>query len=225
MVRTVMRNDASPSSRNVSPSDCSAVVLAAGLSSRMGTINKLVLSVHGRPLLLHVIDAITHAGIDRVVVVLGHEQKLVEPCLDSIAVTETDSTGISFVINSDYKKGQASSVTCGLNALSDARGPTLICLGDQPLIKVEHLRVLIEAYNRRKQEHIVIPRVNGQRGNPIIISEQVRQRVLSETHNPDCRRYIDNHPQELLWLDTPETAYITDLDTPEDVQQFLQTKC
>jgi len=203
-----------PKTITVEPSQVSAVVLAAGLSSRMGEQNKLDLIVSGKPLVQHAIDAVVQAGIERVVVVLGHQKERLE--------ASVNLQGLTVVFNEYYEQGQSSSVMCGLGALGTEQAATMICLGDQPMIQSSHIRRLVTAFNECGDKQVVVPYVNAQRGNPVVISEQVRQQVLANTQNPGCRRFIDSNPQQVYQLELSDPAFITDLDTADDVHRYQQ---
>jgi len=186
-----------------------AIVLAAGLSKRMGSANKLLLDVEGQSLLRRSVMAIVGAGIGEVVVVLGHESELTKLHLVEL--------GVRYVVNTEYKSGQMSSVQCGLSALSGGNQAAMICLADQPLIKVTHLQQLINAFESLPDDkQIIVPMYKSQRGNPVMISETVRKKVVRQGGNPGCRKYIDNNPDQVLWLPVSDTAFTTDIDTPED---------
>ena len=77
----------------------SAVVLAAGKSSRMGK-NKLLLEIMGRTILEHILDALKASDINEIIVVLGN---------DPIAIRSiTESHGVKTVLNAEYEKGMTS---------------------------------------------------------------------------------------------------------------------
>src|ERR1043166_8726264 len=115
----------------------SAIVLAAGMSTRMGTLKQLL--PFGKSTVLgSVIENLRVAGLDRVVVVLGHEANKVR---ESIATTK-----VEFVTNEDHVLGMFSSVQTGLRALGSDTETFLICLGDQPSIRGETIRALIGSF-------------------------------------------------------------------------------
>lgn len=186
-----------------------AIVLAAGLSQRMGNTNKLLLDVEGHSLLKRSVMAIVAAGVGEVLVVLGHESELTK-----LHIVEF---GVRYVVNSEYASGQMSSVQCGLGALSGNSQAAMICLADQPFINATHLQQLISAFERLPDDkQIIVPMYKNQRGNPVMISESVRKIVVRHGGNPDCRTYIDNNSDKVLWLPVSDPAFITDIDTPKD---------
>ena len=186
-----------------------AIVLAAGSSQRMGNANKLLLNIEGQTLLQRCVTTIIKAGVGEVVVVLGHESKYTK-----LHVVEL---GVRCVINTEYKAGQTSSVQCGLSALSGDSRAAMICLADQPFINATHLQQLISAYESLPNDkQIVVPVYKKQRGNPVLISESVRKEVVHQGVNFGCRKYIDDNPDKVFWLSVSDSAFTTDIDTPED---------
>jgi len=192
----------------------SAVVLAAGTSRRMGEANKLLLSVDGKPLLQQSIDTLTAVGVTQLIVVLGHQR---EALLEKIDFKDAIS-----VFNSQFQDGQMSSVNCGLNAVDGKQDACMICLGDQPMIRAHHIQQLLQAFSERGERHIIVPEYDGQRGNPVLISEEVRLRVLADEQNPGCKRFIDANPTLVERLKVSDPAFVTDLDTLEEYRAYQQ---
>lgn len=145
-------------------SDVSAIILAAGLSRRMGEQNKLLLPVNGVPMIRHMVEI--YASIStRIIVVTGHEAGKIETALFG--------TNVMFAFNPDFTDGQASSVACGLRA-SGSEGPVLMGLGDQPRLELDDLHTLLEAHMEADPARISIPVAHGKRGNPIVIPAHLR---------------------------------------------------
>jgi molybdenum cofactor cytidylyltransferase len=95
------------------------VVLAAGLSSRLGAPKQL-LAYRGRPLLAHVVENLLASQVDEVIVVLGSRAEEVMAVLAGYPVKA--------VINREYNAGQSTSLKAGLAALSGAvKAALLIC--------------------------------------------------------------------------------------------------
>src|ERR1051326_7129722 len=125
-----------------------AIILAAGSSSRMGGgRHKLLLPLHGRPVLAHVLDAVLASQASPVVLVLGHQPEQVRAHI-ATSVTNPDLTVVE---NPDYLQGMSTSMRLGIQMLQ-ANGYTkekirsidsaLVLLGDQPLITAQHIDML-----------------------------------------------------------------------------------
>lgn len=185
-----------------------AIVLAAGLSRRMGEQNKLLMPFENEPLLRRIVGMLCNCNLLEVIVVLGYEHEKVETVLSDL--------NVRCVYNHEYQKGQATSVLCGLSAVISECEGVLIAPADQPFLKESDIGYLIEAYKQRAGKEVVIPVYSGQRGNPIIISKDVRIDVLSDVTKAGCRRYIDSHPEMVKWLNVEQSAFVTDVDTLSD---------
>ena len=101
-----------------------AVVLAAGRSSRMGDVNKLLAPVDGVPMVRRVTETVLRVSLDPVVVVLGHAAEEVRGALDGLAVR--------FALNAEYAAGISTSVATGIRAVAGSVDGAMIVLGDMP---------------------------------------------------------------------------------------------
>jgi CTP:molybdopterin cytidylyltransferase MocA len=96
----------------------------------------------------------------------------------------------------------------------------LVLLADQPLIGAADLTELIAAFKKRGQGHVLVPMVNGQRGNPIVLDEVARAQIHASGTNLACRNLIDRNPELVCVYETANTRFVTDLDTPEDLTRL-----
>jgi CTP:molybdopterin cytidylyltransferase MocA len=189
-----------------------AVVLAAGEGARMGGVAKSLIRLQGVPLINRQLIALSGAGVDEVVVVTGHAREAVEAQVQSFPIT--------LAHNPNYREGQQGSVRVGLAALSGNFDAVFIVLADQPLIGTGDLTELIAAFKKRPSGNVVVPVVNGQRGNPILLDAQARAQILASDTNLGCRHLIERQPELVHVHETANTRFVTDLDTLEDVQQL-----
>lgn len=196
-----------------------AIVLAAGTSSRMGRF-KLLLPYRGRPILCHVIDSLTRSKADKIMVVLGHRHAEVAAQLTGLPV--------QVVINHEYASGQSSSLQVGLKALSGlddnpaagiSRQGVLFVLGDQPLLKPETINLLIDAFNDRGG--IVAPWYRGVRGNPVLFDLSFRSEFELLTGDTGAREIINGHPEALSRIEVADQGVVFDIDTPQDLEILL----
>lgn len=186
--------------------ELTAIILAAGLSRRMGARNKLLLPVHGVPMIRHVV-ATYRAAIDgRVLVVTGHDAKAICACLTGCDVQT--------LYNPDFATGQQSSVACGLRAAASA-GPILIGLGDQPALTASDLRALLTAHADADPGRISIPAMPGRRGNPVVVPAALRGPLLADPRSPGCKAFTRAHPERVQFHPLPSPGFYADVDTPE----------
>lgn len=190
-----------------------AVLLAAGSGSRMGHKPKCLLELGGVPLIRRQIIALSGAGVDELVVVLGHHADRIEPLIQDFPVT--------VVRNPDPDQGQVSSQRVGLAALAGKIDAVVVALADQPLLGAQDITDLIGAYKKRPPDAgVVFPDVQGQRGNPVIFSQEVRQQILLGQAEVGCRQWQQDHPDQVHAWSTTNRRYRIDLDTPEDLDRF-----
>ncbi len=138
--------------------DVSGIILAAGLSTRMGDANKLTTVWNGKPLVRHVAEAALASRLNKVVVVTGHEADEVEAVLPK---------GCLVAWNGDYAEGMAGSIRCGQYRLQ-GYGPVMIMLGDMPLLECEHINALMDAFENAQDKAIIVATCNEQWGNPVL---------------------------------------------------------
>jgi len=93
---------------------------------------------------------------------------------------------------------------------------------DQPLIGAGDLTELIGAFKKRVAGHVVVPVVDGQRGNPILLDDLAHAQILSSATNLACRHLIERQPELVSVYETGNTRFITDLDTLEDMQTLAR---
>ena len=194
-----------------------AVLLAAGAGARLGGRPKALLELGGVPLVLRQLIALSGAGVDEVAVVLGHHGEAVEAAVRPFPIT--------LVRNPSPEDGQASSVRHGLHALSPRLDAVIVALADQPLIDAQDIVALISAFRKRGEAAMVVPRVlraDGatEPGNPIMFDAALREQWLAGAADLACRKWREQHPGRVHWLDTDNQRYALDIDTPEDLDRF-----
>jgi molybdenum cofactor cytidylyltransferase len=190
-----------------------SVLLAAGEGVRLGRRPKCLLQLGGVPLITRQLVALSGAGVDELVVVLGHHADLVEPAVQAFPVT--------LVRNPRPEDGQVSSLRAGLAALSSKVDLVVVALADQPLIHAADVNALIGAYKKRAPgTQVVVPRVAGEPGNPVAFSAEVRQQILDGEAHIGCREWRAAHPEAVHWFDSDNRRYRVDVDTPEDIARL-----
>ena len=191
-----------------------AVLLAAGTGSRMGGVAKSLIRLQGVPLINRQLIALSGAGVDEVVVVTGFARDAVEASVSTFPVT--------LAYNADYALGQQSSVRVGLQALRGNFDAVLVVLADQPLLGAADLTELIAAFKKRPAGHVVVPVVDGQRGNPIVMDEVALADILASDTNLGCRHLVERQPELVHVHTSTNTRFVTDLDTLADLEALAQ---
>jgi molybdenum cofactor cytidylyltransferase len=179
----------------------------------MGNRPKSLLELGGVPLIRRQLIALSGAGVDEVVVVLGHHAEAIEAAVRDFPVT--------LARNPAPDDGQASSVRIGLAALAGKLDAVIVALADQPMVNAQDITALIGAFKKRGDASMVVPRVAGEPGNPVIFEAELRDQWLAGEVDGGCRRWREGNPERVRWLDTDNQRYRVDIDTPEDMERFV----
>ena len=140
-----------------------AILLAAGSSTRMGRPKQL-LRWRGRPLVRHVAEVALASRAAGLVVVLGAAAEEVGAALAGLG------GALTTVVCAGYAAGQAASLRCGLTALPADATAAVVLLVDQPLVTPTLVDQLIHAFAADPGALMVVPRYQGQRGNPALVA-------------------------------------------------------
>jgi molybdenum cofactor cytidylyltransferase len=188
-----------------------AVVLAAGLSLRMG-VQKLLLPFGGKTVISHIIDQLLASNVDGVHVVVGHQAERISAELSGLAV--------SVVKNPNYKSGMLSSVRCGLVNLPEKCRAVLVVLGDQPSITTELVDQMLKSF-AKTDKSILVPLHKGKRGHPILFSSHYRNEILTHYSDVGLRGLLHSHPDDIYELNVFNASVLCDMDYPEDYRREL----
>lgn len=197
------------------------MLLAAGEGSRLGGHPKGLLKKDGRTLLRSFITCVQEIAPVELVIVTGFYAQAIEAEIESCKILDLP---IQVVRNFNPEAGQASSVRLGLEALKSDYDVLLVSLCDQPNIGSSEIRMLLEQFDcRDANEEIILPQVNSQRGNPVLISRKVVEEILL-IPGMVCRPYMDQHPAKVKIYESDSTAFIQDVDTEADIQKLGITR-
>ena len=190
------------------------VVLAAGKSTRMGR-PKATLPLGPDTFLTRVIKTFQQAGVEDVVVVVGHERESV--------VESVISRGLAarFVVNESYESGQLSSIVAAIRAI-DRPGVTgmLLTLVDVPLASSDTVRGVVERY--RSTHAPVVRPVNGDRhGHPVVIDRSLFDVLRAASPSTGAKPIVRAHASPLGDIVVEDEGCFMDIDTPEDYTRLL----
>ena len=191
-----------------------AVLLAAGSGSRMGHKPKSLLELNGEPLIRRSARQLLDAGVTQLVVVLGHYAADIEAPLNGLPVHK--------VYNPDPDQGLVSSQRLGLQALSDNTDTVIMSLADQPLVTTQDIEMLLHAFASSTTD-MLFPFVNGQPGNPVLLSARARLDILAGDSQFGCKEWRQSHAAQVQKYPSDNLHFVTDLDHPEDVTGFEKT--
>jgi molybdenum cofactor cytidylyltransferase len=182
----------------------SAVVLAAGASTRMGT-QKLLLPLGGEPLLRRSVRVVCDAGFDDVLVVLGSEHDRTGKALEGLPVRS--------VVNEDFASGMGSSFRTAVEHLPGSEA-AMFALADQPFVTSAEYRAVLDAY-RQGGSPIVSVRYGDVMAPPHLFARGLFPELAVLEHG--ARPVLLRHRDETTVLTFPADL-LADVDTPEDYE-------
>jgi len=186
-----------------------AILLAAGFSSRMGTL-KQVMQIDGRPMVYQVAEALAAAGLE-LLVILGHEQQRVKDALASLPCT--------CLINSHPENGMFSSVQMGCQAIPPGE-PCLLSTCDCPGINPRTIQVVRETL-QREPDNVVIPTYQGRRGHPVGLPASLVNRIRTlPPDTPGLNSLWRGTPEMVVHVTVFDAAVLRDLDRQKDVKKL-----
>jgi CTP:molybdopterin cytidylyltransferase MocA len=181
----------------------------------MGHRPKCLLERDGQALIRRTAKCLLDAGLQELVVVLGHYAQEIAPALAGLAVT--------VVINPHPEHGIISSQRLGLQSVSANCDAVVMCLADQPLIETQDITDLLQAFaDRPSNTDVVFPQVQGQPGNPVALSAAVRLAVLQANDDFGCQTWRQMNRTLVHGWASDNPHYITDLDSQADIADLQQ---
>ncbi|WP_234123967.1 nucleotidyltransferase family protein [Clostridium hydrogenum] len=178
------------------------VILAAGLSSRMGNY-KMTLELRQKTIIENCIEAI-YDYCSNIIVVGGYNYNMICEVLKPYRKITT-------VLNENYKDGMFSSIKTGLKNVRGNR--FFITPGDYPLIKKDTCEKMIKC-----KADIVIPVYDGEKGHPVLINSNLINDVLENDKYESMKDFINSH--NFKTVPVKDKGILMDADTPEDYAQI-----
>jgi len=186
-----------------------AVVLAAGRSTRMGAINKLIVQIGGRPLVRIAAEQALASQAGPVIVVTGHQREKVEGALKGL--------NVRLVHNPDYAEGLGTSLRVGIGAVPEGADGAIVCLGDMPQVDAALINTLLDAFDPESGAFIVVPTIDGHRGNPVVWARRFFPDLMAISGDFGARYLIGNYAEAVVEVPVAGGAALTDIDTPESL--------
>jgi molybdenum cofactor cytidylyltransferase len=186
-----------------------ALVLAAGRSTRMGAVNKMLAQIGGKPLVRIAAEQALASRARPVIVVTGHEREKVESALKGLPVR--------LVHNPNYVDGLGTSLKVGIAAVPEESDAVIVCLGDMPQVDAALIDRLIAAFDPERGGLVVVPSIDGRRGNPVVWSRRFFQDLMGIQGDVGARYLIGNYAESVVEVPVAGEAALTDVDTPESL--------
>lgn len=188
------------------------VILAAGLSSRLGRPKQL-LDFGGEPLVRRVARVALMSRLNPVIVVVGNAADQIAPRLDDL--------NVAIALNPDFASGQASSLKAGIRAIPQVADAVLFLLGDQPTIEPEVIDAVIDEYGTSGAD-IVQARYGGDTaGHPVLFSRRLIPELMNLEGDEGGRSIIRSLGGAVQYVDFDQMPP-PDIDTESDYQRVLE---
>ena len=186
-----------------------ALIVAAGMSSRMGDFKPL-LNIGSISIAQRVVATFQQAGVEKIVMVTGYNAVMLERHLAG--------NGVVFLRNDNYETTQMfDSVRIGLSYLRDKCGRVLFTPVDIPLFTADTVRRLLET-----DAPLACPAVDGETGHPTLIVASLFDRILSDSGDQGLRGALNRCGAELTLIPVEDRGILHDADTPEAYKALLR---
>ena len=191
-------------------SGITAIVLAAGESTRMGRL-KALLPWRDGTLIAYQVQSLQEAGADQVIVVVGHRWEEVEAPVKGLP-------GVDTAVNPDYKQGKTTSIKTGLGRVLPSAQAILVLAVDQPR-PVGILKSLVDAH-LAQGNLITCPEHGGHRGHPFIFSAALMPELSAITEEGQgLRGVVDRHRADTYRMAVDNPIVNLDMNSPEDLKE------
>lgn len=188
-----------------------ALIMASGYGSRMGQ-NKLLLDYKGKPLIEHTMDRILECNFNDKIVVTQYKEIL----------DLAERKYIKGAYNKNAHLGQSESIKLGIKNLKPGKG-YMFFTGDQPLLDVETIGLLIKTF-KDNRECIIVPRYRGRRGGPTIFSDTYKEELLLLEGDNGGKKIINKHMNNVVFVEINNEYALQDIDTNEDYNRLINLK-
>ncbi len=193
--------------------DVVAIVLAAGMSTRMGA-PKMLLPWKDSTVIQAVLSALHAAGIENIIVVLGAAEKEISDLLKQLPMNVLTAS------NPNYQNGEMTdSIKVGVAAAPVNARAALIALGDQPQIEVETIRAILLRYTQ-KRSSLIVPSYQMRRGHPWLVDRALWSDLFSLSPQFTMRDFMHKYSEKIDYLVVDTATILQDLDTPEEYARF-----
>lgn len=195
----------------------SAIILAGGDSSRMGSPKALLPDREGQPFVVRIAESMRAAGIADVIVVTGHHHDAIVGGLERSAA----GRWVRVARNDAPSRGQLSSLWTGLDACPDGTEAVAVTLVDVPFVSVATIAEVVRVWSRARAP-IVRPSFDGRRGHPVIFDRVLFDEIRRAPLDVGARAVVSAHYGEIVNVPVNDPNCLVDVDTPEDYENVLR---
>ncbi len=205
MVKPTARKNTSEFTGSVLKLHTAAIILAAGLSSRMQEFKPL-LKIGNKTMLEHAIGLFRYAGVEDIIVVLGHRAEDVIPVVEH--------TNARWLLNSDFAEGMFSSIQCGVRGMYSSCNAFFLLPVDIPLVAPTTLLQLLDTFDSNPEIRICYPYFAGRRGHPPLIDADLAKALLDYDGTEGMRGFLRKFADYASDVSVTDKFVAMDADTP-----------
>ncbi|WP_243342517.1 nucleotidyltransferase family protein [Anaerococcus sp. AGMB09787] len=184
----------------------SAIVMASGLSERMGT-NKLLMDLKGKQLYQWTFDLLEEVAFDEVIIVSSYEEIL----------EDAKNRGFKAIFNDNNQVGKSASIKLGVDAV-DGENAMMFFVADQPLLTADTVNKLIDAYE--KNPIITYPRTDKRRGAPVIFPNSYREGLLGLKYDEGGMKLVGGEDKNEVYIE--DVSELWDVDTYNNLEEIRE---
>ena len=183
-------------------------ILAAGGSTRMGELNKLLLLIDDKPMIYTVCRMVLDAKVNQIILVTGYQNNKVEKAIPK----EINK----IVYNRNWESGMMSSIYAGMSKLEKDVDGNMIVLGDMPLISTMTINKIIGEFNKHNGNQIVYPIYDNKQGNPVVFPRKYFPEILNLKGDRGCKKLLKKYPGDAVGIPINTDDVVIDCDTRDD---------
>ena len=191
-----------------------AVILAAGLSKRVG-VNKLLVEQNNEPMILRAVRAAIKSDASPVFVVTGFQAAQIEEKLENL--------DINIVYNSNYRMGLKTSINIGLQSVPDFCDGALLIPADMPHLSAQLLNKMIAKFDKTKDKQLITAACSNTKSNPVLWSKSLFDKADLVAENADIRPVFLEHADYTTMVKANEVELL-DVNFQNDLETFKKQK-
>ncbi len=191
----------------------SGIILAAGLSSRMGSRIKANLIFKGKTFLKRSVELFQLSDIADIVVVTGrHDGEIRKINCD---------LNVRFEENREYEMGQLRSIQVGLNAINALAEAAIVQMVDMPLVNQNTVKRIVDDFYSSGSQ-IVVPKFQNRRGHPVLFSRQMFSRLFNTPLDIGARKVLWENPEKIFESEVDDKSILVNINTPEEYERWCE---
>ena len=192
------------------------IILAAGISTRLGRPKQLI-RVGDDLLLGRVVQTALDSDLEQVVLVLGHMAAAIR---EELSQRQLDHPKLRVELNPRYEEGMSSSLQAGLRAVECQYPSIMVILGDMPLVQSDTINFLLNSF-RGSDKLICAPVFQGKRGLPVCFCKTLYPSLKRITGDIGARDILKKNIDTVLFVEVDKSDTIFDVNHESDVEKLM----